>query len=210
MFEKSIIRIASASVIFGITAGCQTREKPPGPQEFTHVPVFVAASAIPGDSQEKIMFDSRLKAYAVGRYLDPASRTVMHEQHTVYRVEQTPQWNLMPQPDADPVMLAQRQRQERYANALTGQLTLAVRDMQIARNSVNRLVEQQANDQERAANLQTKLEDMTRKYGSVSDNIAKSAEVIRKLENDVRKIQKENEIMKLQLKRNRESKNDEK
>lgn len=35
-----------------------------------------------------------VKAYPLGRYVDPHSRRVMHEAHTVYRVEATPQWNL--------------------------------------------------------------------------------------------------------------------
>ncbi len=207
MLKKSIIAIASVSIALGI-AGCKTKEEPPKPQEFAHVPVFVAASTIPGDSQEKMLYDSQVRAYAVGRYIDPANRTVMHEQHTIYRVEQMPQWNLMPQPDANPVMLAQKQRQERYADALTGQLTLAARDMQDAKNKVDQLIELRATEEEQSSVFREKLDDMTRKYGTVSDNIAKSSEVIRKLEGDVRKLQKENEVMKLQLKRDRELPNE--
>lgn len=37
-----------------------------------------------------------LKAYPVGRYIDPHNRRMMHEGHTVYRVETTPRWNLQP------------------------------------------------------------------------------------------------------------------
>jgi septal ring factor EnvC (AmiA/AmiB activator) len=119
-----------------------------------------------------------------------------------------PRWNLMPQPDADPVMLAQRQQQERYANALSGQLSLAVRDMQTAKDQVEQLIAKQSNDQERAAELQSKLNDMTKKFGTVSDNVLKSSETIRKLESELRKLQKESEVMKLQLKRNREFTNE--
>lgn len=35
-----------------------------------------------------------IKAYPVGRYTDPRRRGVMHESHTVYRVESSPKWNL--------------------------------------------------------------------------------------------------------------------
>ncbi|HEY0256149.1 MAG TPA: hypothetical protein VGC39_01805 [Candidatus Methylacidiphilales bacterium] len=36
------------------------------------------------------------KAYPVGRYQDPDDPSVMHEGHTVYRLETTPTWNLAP------------------------------------------------------------------------------------------------------------------
>ena len=67
------------------------------------------------------MSNPNLRAYAVGRYVDPHKR-VMHEQHSVYRMEKLPEWNLLPQPDADPVLRAQKMRQERYADAATGQI----------------------------------------------------------------------------------------
>src|ERR1700677_861115 len=36
------------------------------------------------------------KAYPVGRYEDPDDPSVMHEGHTIYRVENSPTWNLEP------------------------------------------------------------------------------------------------------------------
>lgn len=38
----------------------------------------------------------RLKAYPVGRYEDPTDPEIMHEGHTVYRAETSPEWNLAP------------------------------------------------------------------------------------------------------------------
>lgn len=35
-----------------------------------------------------------IKAYPVGRYTDPRRRGVMHESHTIYRVESSSKWNL--------------------------------------------------------------------------------------------------------------------
>ncbi|MGC4015086.1 MAG: hypothetical protein QM755_11310 [Luteolibacter sp.] len=35
-----------------------------------------------------------VKAYPVGRYVEPRKRGVMHEAHTLYRVESSPEWNL--------------------------------------------------------------------------------------------------------------------
>lgn len=41
-----------------------------------------------------VRFPEKIKAYPLGRYADPNSRGVMHEAHTIYRVEATPKWNL--------------------------------------------------------------------------------------------------------------------
>jgi hypothetical protein len=38
----------------------------------------------------------QLKAYPVGRYEDPDDSDVMHEGHTVYRAETSPEWNTDP------------------------------------------------------------------------------------------------------------------
>ena len=38
----------------------------------------------------------RVVAYPVSRYIDPNHAGIMHERHTVYRVESAPRWNLRP------------------------------------------------------------------------------------------------------------------
>ena len=38
----------------------------------------------------------KLKAYPVGRYEDPNDPDVMHEGHTIYRAETSPEWNTDP------------------------------------------------------------------------------------------------------------------
>lgn len=43
---------------------------------------------------ESIRLPETLKAYPLGRYADPHHRGIMHEAHTIYRVETTPKWNL--------------------------------------------------------------------------------------------------------------------
>lgn len=39
-----------------------------------------------------------VRAYHLGRYVDPSQPGVMHEQHPVYRVEAESRWNLLPGP----------------------------------------------------------------------------------------------------------------
>jgi hypothetical protein len=49
----------------------------------------------PGD-METVRYGENLKAYSFGRYIEPNDGLVMHEAHTVYRVETTAKWNLHP------------------------------------------------------------------------------------------------------------------
>lgn len=60
----------------------------------------VPGRTLPMDGIETIRYSENIKAYPIGRYIDPGSNLVMHERHTVYRVETTAKWNLHPN---DPV-----------------------------------------------------------------------------------------------------------
>ena len=200
--KKSLWMIACASLVAGAITGCKTEEPlPEPPKEYIHVPVQLVAGAIPGGSQEKIMSNPNLRAYAVGRYVDPHKR-VMHEQHSVYRVERMPAWNLIPQPDADPVLRAQKMRQERYADAATGQIERATAEVRSTQRMVNSLIEGQALQKEQAAELVSSLEAMKKRYGVLSENILRTSEFARKLEEEVKKLKGENEMLKLQLRNN--------
>ncbi|MFA7185272.1 MAG: hypothetical protein WC082_10280, partial [Victivallales bacterium] len=140
-----------------------------------------------------------MRAYAVGRYIDPNRRTVMHEQHTVYREEQSPRWNLIPQPDADPIQMAQVRQQERYADALAGQLTLAAKDMRETRETVCRVLEQQSSQDTKTRELVKLIDDLKRRYGVVSKNLIRASKYINSLESKLNKVQKETELLKLRL-----------
>jgi hypothetical protein len=58
----------------------------------------VPGTIIPAEDAESIRYGENLKAYTFGRYVEPDNPLVMHERHTVYRVETTPKWNLHPNP----------------------------------------------------------------------------------------------------------------
>lgn len=57
---------------------------------------MMPAGVSPAQSAESVRYSENLKAYPVGRYIDPNNGLVMHERHTVYRVETTGKWNLNP------------------------------------------------------------------------------------------------------------------
>ena len=199
--KMNMMMVIGTAAISGMLCGCKTEELPEPPREYINVPIQYVAGAIPADSQEKVMSNPNLRAYAIGRYVDPGLR-VMHEQHSVYRVEQMPAWNLIPQPDADPVLRAQKMRQERYADAATGQIERATAEVRSTQRMVNSLIEGQALQKEQAAELVSSLEAMKKRYGVLSENILRTSEFARKLEEEVKKLKGENEMLRLQLRNN--------
>lgn len=91
---------ACASLFFVVSfafAGCQStrvgKAPPPAPEA---LPVSITAPALDAASLESVRLGEMLKAYPVGRYIDPADPDVMHEAHTIYRREAGANWNLNP------------------------------------------------------------------------------------------------------------------
>jgi hypothetical protein len=60
------------------------------------MPRSVPGTTLATDDIESVRYGENLKAYSFGRYIDPNDGLVMHEAHTVYRVETTAKWNLHP------------------------------------------------------------------------------------------------------------------
>jgi hypothetical protein len=70
-----------------VVAGCSS----PKPGKITVTPR--RAATIPDDLTERVRYPELVKAYHFGRYTEP-SRLLMHEAHTIYRVEAQATWNL--------------------------------------------------------------------------------------------------------------------
>lgn len=52
----------------------------------------------PVEPVETVRYGEVVRAYHVGRYVDPNHPETMHEQHPVYRIEVSARWNLHPGP----------------------------------------------------------------------------------------------------------------
>lgn len=180
--------------------GCKSKVEEKVPQEFTHVPVYVAAGAIPSESQEKIISNPGIRAYAIGRYIDPNRKTVMHEQHTVYRLEHSSAWNLIPQPDADPVLRAQAEKQERYADILLGQVTRANEDMKHTRQMLENIVKSQQIQSTSTGLLQEDMGKLRQQYDELSNNLKKYSLQLSRFETELKKQKNESELLKFQTK----------
>ncbi len=80
-----------------LCAGCATR-KPIKTESASIVP----GTTIPSKTMRTLRTPETVKAYSVGRYTDPNFPEEMHERHTVYRREQSPDWNYLPDPPVAP------------------------------------------------------------------------------------------------------------
>ncbi|MGH8017557.1 MAG: hypothetical protein ACREIA_04595 [Opitutaceae bacterium] len=69
---------------------------PPMPPLSPPTAAPVAGSDLDQANMETVRISEALKSYPVGRYVDPADPSVMHEAHVVYRKEAGASWNLNP------------------------------------------------------------------------------------------------------------------
>src|ERR1700691_4232822 len=78
----------------------------------------------PATDADGIRYPEVLHAYHVGRNADPNHDLIMHEQHTVYRVEENTRWNFHPGP-ADGNLPALPPRDAAFAPAPVNDAILA-------------------------------------------------------------------------------------
>jgi hypothetical protein len=58
--------------------------------------VAVSGRTLSGHAMSEVRTPETVKAYPVGRYTDPNYPDEMHERHTLYRREDSPDWNYLP------------------------------------------------------------------------------------------------------------------
>ena len=78
-------------ILLSLLAGCATKKEIRSVRR-----VEVPATAIASDVVPKVRTPETVKAYPVGRYIDPNFPDQMHERHTVYRREHAAEWNYRP------------------------------------------------------------------------------------------------------------------
>ena len=66
---------------------------------------------------------------------------------------------------------------------------------------VRKIMESQNSRKRKAEELTAMIDELGKRYGVVSDNLLKSSEYINKLEAELQNLQKEVELLKLQLRR---------
>lgn len=163
--------------------GCSSVPKDTGPkaQTFVNIPMTVAGTAIPGDSQEKYLINPRIRSYAVGRLVNKDG--TMHEQHSVYRVIADPEWNLTPQPNASPSALAQKQYEQRYALAMLGQINRALNEAQNTENNIRKALSVNALSKVGQEKRKNEITQLRKRQKIIADNLKSLSEFF-KMMND--------------------------
>jgi len=64
-------------------AACASRNEP----VVRVTPVSVPGTTLPSEGIESVRYAEDIKAYSLGRYVDPNNPGIMHEAHTIYQVE---------------------------------------------------------------------------------------------------------------------------
>jgi hypothetical protein len=85
------MRLLYCILLPSLVVGCATKNETRSMRR-----VSVADTGIVENDMWKVRTAETVKAYPVGRYTDPNFPDQMHERHTVYRREQSAQWNYRP------------------------------------------------------------------------------------------------------------------
>jgi hypothetical protein len=89
-------------LLLGLLSGCATH-KTVKPENYP----AVAGTSVPASSLGRVRTPEVVKSYPTGRYTDPDFPDDMHERHTLYRKEQSADWNYRPGgPYAYPVVVS--------------------------------------------------------------------------------------------------------
>ena len=81
-----------------LAAACTTKHPCPS-QNRTGLPLFineVSETNVHADDLHKLRVGESVKAYSLGRWLDPNNSGIMHEGGIIYRMENDSAWNLQP------------------------------------------------------------------------------------------------------------------
>jgi hypothetical protein len=140
-------------------SGCATK-KVAAPKNSAIVP----GTHIPGTRLAAIRTPEVVKAYRAGRYTDPNYPDEMHERHTVYRREQSPDWNYLP----DPPPILPNGDPSQYVDA-SGQLNAKQRAYAEALQEQNRAMQKRIETLQREVKklpgLQLELDQLKQKIG---------------------------------------------
>ncbi len=114
-------RLLLLTCIPGLLSSCATHR--PGKVRITST--SIPGNTLPSAGVESVRYSENIKAYPMNRYIDPSNRLVMHEGHTVYRVETTPHWNLHPNvPVALPLGPVRANPSSRRASPMSDELIM--------------------------------------------------------------------------------------
>lgn len=141
-----------ALVILSLCSACAVLPKAPSQKK--HTVAKERGNAVSRGKKAKVRTEELVKAYPVGRYCDPNDPDTMHERHTLYRREESANWDYLPdQPEALPLgpVVAESNPSSSYYVKTDAELMNAQQKAQ-----ADALAEQNRALQKRIASLQQK------------------------------------------------------
>lgn len=165
-------------------------------QEYTSVPLYMAGQEIPGDDQEKYLFNGTVKMYSVGRLADPGSGT-MHEAGTVYRIESAPKWNLIPQYDANPESFARKKMLDQYTDSTVGHISRSLALSREIRGKQNATAKEIRVLEEKCRALQEANDELRKMIRKNQEDAQLSIQNMKLMQNYIRKLESSMEDLKI-------------
>ena len=141
-----------ALLILSLCSACAVLPKAPSHKK--HTVAKERGNAVSREKKAKVRTEELVKAYPVGRYSDPNDPDTMHERHTLYRREESANWDYLPdQPEALPLgpVVAESNPSSSYYVKTDAELMNAQQKAQ-----ADALAEQNRALQKRIASLQQK------------------------------------------------------
>jgi hypothetical protein len=127
----------------------------------------------------------KIKAYAVGRYVDPADPNVMHERHVVYRKEASPVWNTAYEPESSVIVGPVMGPGDRdfAPGLLQPELALEL----VRQRKINSELQSRTSEMiEAGASLRQRTQEMGTYIESLNETIELQADTIETLQNQLR------------------------
>jgi hypothetical protein len=137
---------------------------------------------------EAVRYGEVVRAYHIGRYVDPHHPETMHEQHPVYRIEVSARWNLHPGPQ-NPAPLLTPPQDAAFAPPPTNDVLVA--EMNLQREATARVMLEAAKLAQSYGELQSvlgELKNVARNHALLSVRMATNEQRVAEFEKEFQKL----------------------
>jgi hypothetical protein len=163
------MKFLSCIILLSLLAGCAIKKETRSARR-----VGLPGTAIGADDARKVRTPEIVKAYPVGRYIDPNFPDQMHERHTVYRREQPAEWNYRPSKPYSlllgPVVAESNPSSSDYSKANSEQISAqqkAYAEALLEQNvALKRRIDELQQKDSTIQNLQTEIERLKKELDS--------------------------------------------
>ncbi|HMJ66029.1 MAG TPA: hypothetical protein VK615_11825 [Candidatus Binatia bacterium] len=137
---------------------------------------------------EAVRYSEVVRAYHVGRFVDPNHPETMHERHPVYRIESSARWNLRPGP-LNTANLLNPPRDAAYSPPSTNDAVLA--EMNRQRETTERVMQEATRLAQSYSELQkvfAEMRSVARNNALLGARVANTEQRVADFEKDIKKL----------------------